>query len=79
MLKDDIRICDVCGEDIPKCDIYRVATITPEVADVFLNLRDKDLVPTWTQNYDGTVSLDICLDCHLSMGDQIESIEINLI
>jgi len=77
MLKRNTRICDVCGNEIPKGTTYRVATITPEVAALFLNENDIDLVPTWTQNPDGTVRLDICLDCHLSMGEALETKEEN--
>ncbi len=69
MLKENIRICDVCDEEISKGETYRVEVIKPEVAAIFLNTSDKDLIPTWTQKPDGTVILDVCLDCHLSMGN----------
>jgi hypothetical protein len=77
MLKNSSRICDVCGGKIPKGTTYRAATITQEAAMLFLSITDIDLLPTWTQNLDGTVRLDICLDCHLSMGTSIKTREEN--
>jgi len=75
MLRENVRICDVCGSKIPKGETYRSVTITAESAAIFFKTSDKNLVPTWTQNPNGTVRLDICLDCHLSMGGKIRSEE----
>lgn len=68
MLKGRIRICEVCGDEIPKGTKYRVSNMRPEGAAMLLELSDTDLIPTWTQNPDGKVRLDICLDCSISMG-----------
>ena len=75
MLKENVRICDICSGEIPKGETYRAATIVPKVATIFFSTKGKDLMPTWTQNPNGTVRLDICLDCHLSMGEKIKSEE----
>ena len=68
MLKHRMRYCHVCGEEIPKGDKYSVRTMQPEGAAMLLDTDDPELVPTWTQNPDGTVRLDICTTCYLSMG-----------
>ncbi|MFQ6003634.1 MAG: hypothetical protein ACE5KJ_07805 [Candidatus Zixiibacteriota bacterium] len=77
MLKENTRICDLCGEEIPKGTVYHVENLSPEATAVFLEVGDVDLVPTWTQNPDGTVRLDICLDCYLSMGHPPDMKEMN--
>ncbi|MEW6117162.1 MAG: hypothetical protein AB1553_09720 [Nitrospirota bacterium] len=68
MLRSDSRICDICGSEIPKGETYRKAAISPEAARVLLDTADIDMVPTLTQEMNGMVNLDICLECHMSMG-----------
>lgn len=68
MLVDKVRICDVCGDDIACGAHYRVACTPPEAASLLLDMDDPGLIPTWEQNPDGTVRLDICQGCTLSMG-----------
>ena len=77
MLDKAARFCDVCGEEIPKGTIYRLTNLQPEGAAMLLEVRDKDLVPTWTQNPDGTVNLDICKTCHLSLAHLPVTMKIN--
>ena len=69
MVKNSIRFCDVCEEEIPKGKKYSVRSMSVAAAAIFFDVDDPDLVPTWTQNADGTVRLDICPTCCLSMGD----------
>lgn len=40
----------------------------PEAAAILRSAHDPDLIPTSTSNADGTISLDICVTCTLSMG-----------
>ena len=69
MLRENDRICDVCGENIPNGRMFRAANIPPGAAALFLDIEDPGLIPTWDQNPDGTVRLDICQECTLSMGN----------
>ncbi|MGC1398717.1 hypothetical protein [Candidatus Binatus sp.] len=66
MLKDEKRFCDVCEENIPKGTKFKQHCLRPDAAGVFAASRP-DLTPTWTMNQDGTISLDVCLTCALSM------------
>jgi hypothetical protein len=69
MIKGGNRECDVCGSVIPKGTTYRYAKISPDKAALLLDISDPDMTPTWTQEADGTVRIDICLECHISMGE----------
>ena len=69
MIKGGNRECDVCGSVIPKGTTYRYAKISPDKAALLLDTSDPDMTPTWTQESDGTVRIDICLECHISMGE----------
>ena len=71
MIKDSSRICDVCGESIPKGSSYQRAILKPEIAELFFN-KDLDVSPTWTNLPNGNIQLDICLDCNLSMGKSLQ-------
>ena len=62
MIKGGNRECDVCGSVIPKGTTYRYAKISPDKAALLLDISDPDMTPTWTQEADGTVSIDICLE-----------------
>ena len=59
VVKNSIRFCDVCEEEIPKGKKYSVRSMLVAAAAIFFDVDDPDLVPTWTQNADGTVRLDI--------------------
>jgi hypothetical protein len=65
MTKDGKRFCDVCEEMIPVGTKYRRNCMPARAAEL-LKL-DPDLAPNWTTNPDGTISMDICLTCVLSM------------
>jgi len=76
MLKDEARICDVCGDDIPKGEKYRVAVVPQRTADIFRAMtaeQDPDLIPTSTVDPRGNIRLDMCLACHLSMAPKIST------
>jgi len=68
MLKDGERVCDVCGDKIPKGQKYRKSMMPAQAAALLSSTDDPDLIPTWTVNDDGTVTMDICLTCTVSMG-----------
>jgi len=68
MIDGDIRKCDICGSVIPKGTTYRVARIAPDKVALLLNIPDPEMSPTWTQEPGGRVRIDICLECHISMG-----------
>ena len=69
MKEDGERYCDVCGDGIPKGETYRAVNCKPEAAQMLWALAEADDAPTFTRNADGTVRLDICLDCHRGMGN----------
>ncbi|MBI4606331.1 MAG: hypothetical protein HY721_30570 [Planctomycetes bacterium] len=68
MVKEGERYCDVCASEIPRGEKYSVRTMPAAGAALLLDVDDPDLIPTWTQNPDGTVRLDICTTCYLYMG-----------
>ena len=51
-------------------------TVPPDRAafalDIFLSTDDPAMVPTWTKNPDGSIRLDLCLTCSMSMTTQDE-------
>ena len=57
------RLCDVCGDEIPARVPYRIATLTPAAAAGLLDTTEPRLVPTWTQDADLTVRMELCLWC----------------
>ena len=69
MVKNSVRFCDECADEIPKGDKYSLRMMPAEAAVLLLDVEDTDLVPTWTQNADGTVRLEICATCCLSTGN----------
>lgn len=75
MIRDGVRVCDVCEGEIPKGETYRITRLLPEQAQLFLDtqIQDVDMLPTWTQEENGKVRLDICLECHISMGNELKS------
>jgi hypothetical protein len=68
MIDAETRKCDICGSVIPKGTTYRVARIAPDKVALLLDIPDFEILPTWTQETDGNVRIDICLECHISMG-----------
>lgn len=71
MLREGTRHCDVCDEEIPKGEWYRAATVPAKNAELFASMicdYDTEMMPTWTQDASGNVRLDVCLECHSSMG-----------
>lgn len=68
MLKDGKRFCDVCAEDIPKGTKYLKSTMPAQAAALLSARDDPGLIPTWTVNDNGTVTMDICLECEVAMG-----------
>ncbi len=69
MLRNGERFCDVCEVLIPEGERYCVTAMDPENAKAFLDsdVRDPELLPSWTQEEDGTVRMDICMRCHAAM------------
>lgn len=66
MTKDGQRFCDVCDEKIPAGTKYQCNHMPVHAAEL-LKAHDPVLTPTWTMNPDGTISMDICITCVLSM------------
>jgi len=67
-LNNGDRVCDVCGEALPTGQKFRKSTMPAHAATLLSTSNDPDLTPTWTVNDDGTVTMDICLSCTVSMG-----------
>jgi hypothetical protein len=76
MVRNGARLCDVCENLIPFNAAYRLGTLSPQAAAGLLEVDDARLVPTWTQVPDGTVELDICLECFGLMDDPFSTIEV---
>ena len=76
MLRNGTRLCDVCGDEVPRGISYRRGMLTPHAAAELLDVDDPELVPTWTQLADGRVQLDICLGCFSLMDDPCSTIEV---
>ena len=70
MLHENVRTYDVCEEEIPKGETYKVVAVPREMVPVFASMMvsEPDLTPNWIQREDGSVRLDVCLDCALNMG-----------
>lgn len=62
MLKGDQRTCDMCGAVILKDQIYDRSTIPPEKTAA---VRDLLQGHSFTEDSDGSLTLDLCLSCHL--------------
>jgi hypothetical protein len=77
MLENGQRFCDVCNEKIPKGSTYQRSSMPVRATDLLTAGHDPDLVPTWTTNPDGTISMDICVICVLSMGVSPAKNEVN--
>ena len=70
MLKDGRRFCDCCEDEIPKGTKYRRAHVAPEQAHILdaAASADTDSSFTYTVNTDGSRTMDISLECTVSMG-----------
>ena len=68
MKSGEERYCDVCEAEIPRGQTFRRVICRPEAALMFGATDDPELRTTWTENPDGTVTVEICLDCVLGMG-----------
>ena len=67
MIRGTTRLCDICTEPIPKGKVYRVGYTTPDAAAAIIDTDNPAVVPTWTQDEDGIVRFDVCLDCSRPM------------
>ena len=67
MYKEGHHYCDICGTDVPPSQLASRA-VPAQLAGLLLDTDDPDLVPTWTQLPDGSVQIDFCATCRLSMG-----------
>ena len=74
MIRDNQRYCDCCEEEIPKGMKYKKARPTREQVLMLNSSDDPDIRFTCTEHPDGSVSMDICLECVINMG-QIPSRE----
>ncbi len=69
MLRNGKRTCDMCGAVILKEQIYDRSTIPPEKAPVARGLLEGH---SFTENPDGSIALDTCLNCELPSSLQSE-------
>ena len=76
ILKDNLRLCDVCGEVIPKGQQYAVTLIPKEKVPLAESAfaTSPDTAPTRTVDANGNLRQDICLDCKLNTGTAGETI-----
>ena len=75
MLSDGIRSCDICGEEIPKGSKFAVRTVARESAKTVRATLGLDPLTSdvlWRENVDGSISLDVCTLCYVSMGPDAE-------
>ena len=69
MLKGDKRACDMCGAAILKDQVYSRSTIPPEKAAVARGLLKGH---SFTEDPDGSIALDYCLNCELPTSLEFE-------
>jgi len=69
MIDGATRKCDICDSIILKGTTYRISRITPDKVALLLDIPNPEMMPTWSQESDGRVRIDICLECHISMGE----------
>jgi hypothetical protein len=72
MLKDVSRVCDVCGETIPRGTTYAVHVLPQASAKLLISLNNDnpEAESTFTLDSQGNARLDICLECKANMGIQ---------
>ena len=75
MLQENVRTCDVCEEEIPKGETYKVVAVQREMVPLFVSMigSGPDLTPNWIQREDGSVRIDVCLHCALNMGGRADA------
>ena len=76
MLKDAVRLCDVCGSTIPKGEKYAVNVIPRADAEQWkrANAIEPDMAATFTEDSQGRIRLDICLECRMNMGGKGDTV-----
>lgn len=62
MVKEDQRLCDTCGDVIPRGVAYRVGYTTPDAVESWFE-DEPEFLPTFTEEPDGIVRFDLCLGC----------------
>ena len=72
MIKDGFRICDLCGNIIPKGTKYQMTIVSIEQARMYVNLRHIRKVLSWTELEDGKIQLDICQHCYVEIESRKE-------
>jgi hypothetical protein len=77
MKENEQRFCDVCNEEIPKGAKYQRSQMPAYAAGLLRVRDDRDLIPTWTTNRGGTIFMDICTTCPLSMNISPRKEEVN--
>lgn len=64
MLRDDDRFCDGCGQKLPARSKLSQQSISKEEA--------VERGVTGIENPDGTVTIDLCLDCRVNRANQLK-------
>ena len=77
MLKDGVRLCDVCGDVISKGQKYAVNVIPKDQAELADSLfaAAPNISPTRTVDAEGSLRVDICLECRVNMGTSGETVQ----
>jgi hypothetical protein len=77
MLRNQRRTCDICDEMIPAYAPFRVGLLNPVVAARLMDVDDPELLPKWTQLADGSVQIEMCLECiHSFVGEIYNAVEV---
>jgi len=64
VLKDDGRYCDGCGQKLPPASRLAMQAVPKAEAEA-MNARG-------TENPDGTVTIDLCLNCRIARSNRIK-------
>ena len=72
-----MRYCDICESEIPHGQKFRSVNCKPEAMLIFQATEDPELKPTWSENADGTIMVEICLDCVMGMGTILPGSEVH--
>jgi len=67
MIKQLVRTCDLCHKEI-QAGQYRQRNVDSLGMDFLLFLMENQDGFEMTQNPDGTLGLDTCLNCYMRMG-----------
>ena len=68
MIRDSQRICDCCEEEIAKGTKYKKAHLSRTQLAILQSSDDPEIQFTWTEHPDGTITIDLCLECVINMG-----------